>query len=414
MSSHVRVYVTRFPDRPNYQLQWSDPLTGRRRTRTTDISVSLGVRGRRAAERLAAELETQLQDGSGQVPSRVSWDAFRNRYEAEVLPGLSTQTGNKVGTLANHVESILNPRLLGDLDEARISYLVVGLRNKAVAESTIQSYLGHLKAMLNWAVDQRLLRTRPKFPRIRRTKKSKATSPMKGRPITTEEFERMLKATAAVVGDEAAPAWRRYLRGLWVSGLRLTESLDLSWDRQGGLVPVIPEQGRPTLLVPAELEKGHTDRILPMAPEFALLLAETPPEERAGPVFVLSGTRIKAQRPKARRVSEIISAIGKKAGVVVHVAPTDPEKVKYASAHDFRRAFGERWAARVMPKQLQELMRHESIETTLRYYVGRNAERTADVCWEAFERAQAGANSQPPRPPADTVSTSTGADAGPR
>lgn len=25
--------------------------------------------------------------------------------------------------------------------------------------------------------------------------------------------------------------------------------------------------------------------------------------------------------------------------------PTDPEKVKYASAHDFRRAFGVRWAA---------------------------------------------------------------------
>ena len=32
-------------------------------------------------------------------------------------------------------------------------------------------------------------------------------------------------------------------------------------------------------------------------------------------------------------------------------------------------------------------MRHESIETTLRSYVGTNAERTADVCQEAFEAA---------------------------
>jgi integrase len=405
MVARLRVYVTRFPDRPTYQLQWSDQLTGRTRTKTTDVPVSLGSRGRKAAERLAAELETQLQDGSGQFPCRVSWDTFRSRYEAEVLPGLSPQTASKVGTLANHVETILNPRLLSDLDEARVSYLVVGLRKRAVAESTIQSYLGHLKAMLNWAVDQRLLRARPKFPKIRRTKKSKASSPMKGRPITGEEFERMLKATAAVVGDEAAPAWGRYLRGLWTSGLRLTESLDLSWDRQGGLVPVLPEHGRPTLLVPAELEKGHTDRILPMPPEFALQLAETPPLERKGPVFLLSGTRMKGRRPKARRVSEIISAIGKKAGVVVHVAPADPTKVKYASAHDFRRAFGERWAARVMPKQLQELMRHESIETTLRYYVGRNAERTADVCWEAFERAQASATSRPPQTPSDPQGT---------
>ena len=51
----------------------------------------------------------------------------------------------------------------------------------------------------------------------------------------------------------------------------------------------------------------------------------------------------------------------------VYVNPKHPEKVKYASAHDFRRAFGVRWAARLMPAQLMELMRHESIETTLRF-----------------------------------------------
>jgi hypothetical protein len=35
-----------------------------------------------------------------------------------------------------------------------------------------------------------------------------------------------------------------------------------------------------------------------------------------------------------------------------------------------------------MPAQLMELMRHESIDTTLSYYVGRNAERTAAMLWE--------------------------------
>lgn len=33
---------------------------------------------------------------------------------------------------------------------------------------------------------------------------------------------------------------------------------------------------------------------------------------------------------------------------------------------------------------LQALMRHESIETTLRYYVGANAERTAETYWAAI------------------------------
>jgi hypothetical protein len=62
--------------------------------------------------------------------------------------------------------------------------------------------------------------------------------------------------------------------------------------------------------------------------------------------------------------------------------------VKYASAHDLRRAFGERWAARLMPAQLKELMRHESIETTLRFYVGTDAQRTADAAWAAFEASR--------------------------
>ena len=35
-----------------------------------------------------------------------------------------------------------------------------------------------------------------------------------------------------------------------------------------------------------------------------------------------------------------------------------------------------------------ELIRHESIETTLRFYVGTDAQRTADAAWSAFERLQ--------------------------
>ena len=54
---------------------------------------------------------------------------------------------------------------------------------------------------------------------------------MKGRPITGEEFDRMLAKVPEVVGDAAAESWRHYLRGLWWSGLRLAESLELFWER---------------------------------------------------------------------------------------------------------------------------------------------------------------------------------------
>ena len=99
-------------------------------------------------------------------------------------------------------------------------------------------------------------------------------------------------------------------------------------------------------------------------------------------------------------VSKVICEIGRRAGVKVRSkvkSKVDPatgerrpvEVTKFASAHDLRRSFGERWAERVLPKVLMELMRHESIGTTMRFYVGQNAQRTADAAWAAYELAQA-------------------------
>lgn len=49
----------------------------------------------------------------------------------------------------------------------------------------------------------------------------------------------------------------------------------------------------------------------------------------------------------------------------------------YASAHDLRQAFTCRWSRRVMPMVLKELMRHESVTTTEKYYVDIDADSTA-------------------------------------
>ncbi len=387
MADEVKVYVVEFGDRPNYQLQWRDPITQKLRTKTTPVKRTSLARDRKVAERLAGELETQLASGSSALPTKFTWEQFRARYEAEVVPGLAKETGNKIAVVFNYVDSIISPPRLRDLNEARISHFAATIRAQGKAETTIQSYLAHLKAMLRWAVSQKLLPACPAFPKIQRKKKSTGSTPMKGRPVTLEEFERMLKKIASVVGPAAAPAWAHYLRGLWVSGLRLSESLELWWDREDRLVPAFSAKGRPMLRIPAELEKGHADRLLPMAPEFALFLQETPEAARTGPVFKLPGLRGGKSELRSKRVGRIVSKVGAAAGVRVHVSPKDPDKVKYASAHDLRRAFGERWAARIMPAQLKELMRHESIETTLRYYVGTNAERTADACWDAFQKS---------------------------
>lgn len=121
-------------------------------------------------------------------------------------------------------------------------------------------------------------------------------------------------------------------------------------------------------------------RLTRLPPEFAEVLAAVPRSARSGRVFKLLD---RGGRPRFFGddwVGRVVSAIGEKAGVIVN---TTAKGTKFASAHDLRRSFGERWAPRVMPQVLKELMRHESIETTLKYYVGRNAQTTADVLWAA-------------------------------
>ena len=141
------------------------------------------------------------------------------------------------------------------------------------------------------------------------------------------------------------------------------------------------------LRIPGSCQKSGRDQVYPLAPEFAEFLLQNPEADRRGRVFKLqapSGRSSWAMRTDT--VSAIVRRIGTAARVVVGERVRGEEvRAKYASAHDLRRSFGERWALRVMPQVLMELMRHESIETTQKYYLGRNAQRTADVLWGAVE-----------------------------
>lgn len=127
---------------------------------------------------------------------------------------------------------------------------------------------------------------------------------------------------------------------------------------------------------------------MPLSPEFVRFLKQTPEAIREGYVFNPAPARAdkKGQRLGEQQVGRIIGLTGKIAKVKVHThAKTG--KGKMDSAHDLRRSFGLRWAQRVMPQVLMELMRHESIETTMTYYVGVNAKATSSLLRDAERRA---------------------------
>ena len=398
MIDEIKVSVVEFGNRPFYMLRWTDPMSGRVKTESSKIERG-GKKQRDLAQNAAGALEEKLRAGTWHAPSKITWDAFRERYEQEVLAGLADGTLRKASGTFNLIEEAVNPQRLRSLTAARISHFQMVLRDRGRSEATIKSHVAHLSAALNWAVDQGMISKAPKLPKQKRAKRATRSTPMKGRPITLEEFERMLGRVEAVLTEqpnksrkepklptpECVESWKHYLRGLWLSGLRLAESLELWWEDREDRLSVDLTGKRPMLLIPAALEKGNRDRVLPMAPEFAEFLLQTPEAERVGPVFNPQAQRGE-RRLLANRVGEVVGKTGELARVVVSTAPKTG-KVKYASAHDLRRSFGTRWARRVMPPVLMELMRHESIDTTLRFYVGRNAQATADILWEAHEKA---------------------------
>lgn len=116
------------------------------------------------------------------------------------------------------------------------------------------------------------------------------------------------------------------------------------------------------------------------------MLLAVPEDERKGGVFDLpqkDGSRPSCSTEVSRKVSS--------AGKLAEIKFDEQDgKVKHASAHDLRLAFRVRWSRRIFPVDLMELMRCEHRGTTMKYYVGQQAELTADKLYEAIERENAG------------------------
>ena len=404
-SDDIKVHVVDYGSGRNLMLRYRDPVTGKH------VAKTAGTRILREAERAAGKWQAELRDGRYQKPSKVTWDAFRERYAELVLPGLSEGTATTYLATLNVFGRICKPDKLAKVTTSIITDFAAKLRAEGLREATIARHLRGLRVVTRWANREGLLPVVPKFTMPKRVKGAKT---MRGRAVTGEEFERMLKIVPKVVENTAADSWKFYLRGLWLSGLRLSESLTLRWDESPGAIVVDLSGRRPMLRIPAEAEKGNQDRTLPMTPDFAEMLLTVPENERQGRVFRLldiDGTPLEATR---RAVGPFVSAIGESAGVVVDertkrvkAAGDKPAHDvivrKFASAHDLRRSFGVRWSGKVMPNDLRELMRHADINTTMMYYVGQNAEATADRLWAAMGNTKGNT----PQPPESSQSKNT-------
>ena len=384
MSEEIKVSVNSWGAGRNLVLSWTDPTTDLRKTR------SAKTKDWRTAERLAGELEKEL--AAGQVsPSKITWSEFVRRYDAEKLATLAPSSRRSALGSLRQVKRVLGIEQLAKLSASAMSTFQAECRKEGMKDTTLAHHLRHIKAATRWAVKLGLMSKAPAVEMPKRAKGSQARS----RPITAEEYERALLTIPKARPQDAAQ-WERYITGLWLSGLRRSEALALSWDQDQAFCVHLGEK-RPVFIIRAEGQKSGKAETCPMAPEFGAWLLAVPEAERTGRVFHL--VNVRTNQPLCEnRVGRIVEKIGRKAGIKVGTrtkrkdgkATTVPV---FAGCHSYRRGFGSKWARRVAPSVLKRLMRHASIATTEAYYVHLNASDVADELWERFGVPPAG--SQP-------------------
>lgn len=90
-----------------FVLRWRDPETGAWKERSARTS------GKKDADKLAAQLEADLQQGRYVAPSKVLWKDFRLAFESEKLPSLAPRSRNSYRSALNHVEILASGEAFG-------------------------------------------------------------------------------------------------------------------------------------------------------------------------------------------------------------------------------------------------------------------------------------------------------------
>ncbi len=309
--NEINVIVLKRPRDRFYYLRYTCPITGAR------IEKSSGETTEKEARKKAGEWQAELRSGNGKSGS-AKWQEFRLRYEEGKVFGLRQSTSEKISAMFNVIEEVMKPDNVKRITPQWITTLHRRLLEAGRSPATVESICRHLKAALNWAMEQGIITHVPKFPRLN---KVRAAKQMKGRPITEEEFERMLAAVNVLWPDpkhdrndatkrrqQQRDSIRYLLRGLWLSGLRLGEALSLTWDQWADGIRVDTSGQFVMLLIPMESDKGGQDRVYPVTPDFAEMLLSVPKEQRTGKVF--NPVLYRGPCHRTDTVSKAITSIG--------------------------------------------------------------------------------------------------------
>ena len=347
MTDRINVWIQKRKNTSKLQLEWLEPETGRRRSKSS------GASDPKLAEKLRQDLEYELNHGLHADVGRRSWESFRQIYEQEKLSENSALTRQKAGYVFDRFEREMRPTQVSKITQRTLSTYMAKLRARGAKPATIHGHLAYLKSALQWAVDQRFIASVPKakMPKLERgMNRAKIQAAAR---ITGEEFERLLMV---------APSrdWRLFLDLAWHTGMRRTEAMNVCGEHvnlEGHLIAIPSNKAgdrAATAIITPELDRILRDRFPNGFPEGYLT-----PTVANDPSGATHRFRLIAKRAGCR-------GSGKDGQCVLH---------------DLRRNFGSRWAAKVPAQVLQRLMRHSSIQVTLDFYA--DTEKAAlELLWQ--------------------------------
>jgi integrase len=328
--NRVIVWVQNRGDRPYLSLEWHDPATHKRKSKSAETNNPLD------AEKARADLEYELNHGLHRDTSGMSWERFRELFEDEYITFRRPSTRGNYSAAFDGFETLCAPRALRGVNERTASAFAAAMQKAGLAPGTIRQRLTLLRTALRWALGQKIIGEVPRFPAIRIPRKRPQAVPL-------ESFERLL--------DKAPDAnMRAFLLTGWLAGLRLTEAAALEWEPTETAPYLDPAAGR--IVLPAELVKGAEDQWVPLDPELWDVLSRLPRHGKK--VFRFVDER--DGHPLGRTgIGERVIRLARRAGVKL-------------TMRTLRRGFGCRYAGRVPAQVLQKLMRHASVTTTMTYY----------------------------------------------
>lgn len=129
-----------------------------------------GTANHKKALKAAAVWDADLREGRYQKRQWMTWEAFRDRYDSDVLAGMKESTAISYSATLNVFERTVAPQRLAGCTTSKLTAFVVVLRDQHLSAATIARHLRQLKVAFRWAHRQDLFVKLPGFDRIKQSK----------------------------------------------------------------------------------------------------------------------------------------------------------------------------------------------------------------------------------------------------